>query len=56
MAFLDYFKIIKLIQKPVTVAARSKAVFARSDAGIVGLNPTQDMYVCCLHAFESYCL
>jgi hypothetical protein len=25
---------------PVTVAARSKAVFVRSDAGIVGSNPT----------------
>jgi hypothetical protein len=34
--------------KPVTVAARSKAgtVFARSDAGIVGSNATERMYVC----------
>jgi hypothetical protein len=33
---------------PLTVAAQSKAwtVFARSDAGIVGSNPTQGMYVC----------
>jgi hypothetical protein len=33
---------------PVTVAARSKAgnVFARSNAGIVGSNPTQGMDVC----------
>jgi hypothetical protein len=32
----------------ITVAARSKAsiVFARSDTGIVGLNPTQGMDVC----------
>jgi hypothetical protein len=38
-------------QGPITVAARSKArtVFARSEAGIVGTNPTQGMdiwYVC----------
>jgi hypothetical protein len=33
---------------PIAVAARSKAwtVFARSDAVIVGSNPTQGMYVC----------
>jgi hypothetical protein len=33
---------------PVTVTARSKAwtVFARSDAGIVGLNPSQGIDVC----------
>jgi hypothetical protein len=32
----------------ITVAARSKAsaVFARSDAGIMGSNPTQGMDVC----------
>jgi hypothetical protein len=32
---------------PVTVAERSRActVFARSEAGIVGSNPTQDMDV-----------
>jgi hypothetical protein len=36
-------------QKPVTVAARPKAwtVFARSDAGIMGSNPTQGMDVWC---------
>jgi hypothetical protein len=35
---------------PVTVAARSKAwtVFSRSDAGIVGLIPTQDAYIWCM--------
>jgi hypothetical protein len=35
------------IKKPVTVAERSKActVFARSEAGIVGSNPTQGMDV-----------
>jgi hypothetical protein len=34
--------------RPITVAARSKAwiVFARSNAGIVGSNPSQDMNVC----------
>jgi hypothetical protein len=34
--------------KPITVASRSKActVFARSNAGIVGSNPTQDMDLC----------
>jgi hypothetical protein len=33
---------------PITVAGRSKAltVFARSNTGIVGSNPTQDMNVC----------
>jgi hypothetical protein len=38
---------------PVTVAARSRAwtVFARSDARIVGLNPTQGMNVWCAYAF-----
>jgi hypothetical protein len=36
--------------KPVTVAERSKGstVFARSEAGIVGSNPTQGMDVWCL--------
>jgi hypothetical protein len=35
------------VQEPVTVAEWSKAltVFARSDAGIMGSNPTQDMDV-----------
>jgi hypothetical protein len=39
--------------RPVTVAALSKAwtLFARSDARIVGSNPTQDMIVWCVHAF-----
>jgi hypothetical protein len=38
---------------PVTVAARSKAriVFAGSDAGIVGSNPTRGMNVWCVYAF-----
>jgi hypothetical protein len=37
---------------PATGAARSKAwtVFARSDAGIVGSNPTQGMDVWCVYA------
>jgi hypothetical protein len=36
--------------RPVTVAVRSKPCnfFARSDARIVGSNPTQDMDVCCV--------
>jgi hypothetical protein len=35
---------------PVTVAERAKActVFARSEAGIVGSNPTQGMNVWCV--------
>jgi hypothetical protein len=35
---------------PVTVVEQSKVctVFARSETGIVGLNPTQDMDVWCL--------
>jgi hypothetical protein len=38
---------------PVTVAERSKAltVFARSEAGIVGSNPTKGMYVWCMCLF-----
>jgi hypothetical protein len=38
---------------PITVAARSKAwtVFARSDAGMVGSNPTQGMDVWCVYVF-----
>jgi hypothetical protein len=37
-----------LPNRPITVAARSKArtVFARSNAGILGSNPTQSMDVC----------
>jgi hypothetical protein len=33
---------------PITVAARSKALtlFSHSNAGILGSNPAQDMYVC----------
>jgi hypothetical protein len=35
---------------PVTISARSKAstLFARSDAGMVGSNPTQGMDVWCV--------
>jgi hypothetical protein len=38
---------------PITAAAQSKAwtVFARSNAGIVGWNPTQGMDICCMYAF-----
>jgi hypothetical protein len=39
--------------RPVTVAERSKVctVFARSEAGIVGSNPTQDLNVCYEYVF-----
>jgi hypothetical protein len=42
-----------ITRMPVTVVERSKSctVFARSDAGIVGLNPTQGMDVWCLYVF-----
>jgi hypothetical protein len=38
----------KLLNWPITVAARPKAcnVLARSNAWILGSNPTQGMYVC----------
>jgi hypothetical protein len=38
------------LNMPVTVAERSKSctIFASSEAGIVGSNPTQGMDVCCL--------
>jgi hypothetical protein len=40
----------------VTVTARCKAwaVFARSNAGIVGSNPTQDMDVCIVCIYSVY--
>jgi hypothetical protein len=42
-----------LIRMPVTVAERSKArpVFARSEAGIVGLNTTQGIDVWYVYVF-----
>jgi hypothetical protein len=44
----------------ITVAARSKAlnVFARSNAGIVGSNPTQGMDVCivCIYSVFVFCV
>jgi hypothetical protein len=44
------FKEARWCSWPITVAARSKArtVLARSNAGIVGSNPTQGMAVCVL--------
>jgi hypothetical protein len=44
--------------KPVTVAERSEAciVFARSEAGIVGSNPTQGMDVSYLCVCALFCL
>jgi hypothetical protein len=53
--FLNSINKFALIMEtqPVTVAERSKAstVFARSDAGVAGSNPTQDMDVCCVYVF-----
>jgi hypothetical protein len=48
-----FFNSTHNISKPVTVAARSKAwtVFACTDVGIVGLNPTQGMDVLCVYVF-----
>jgi hypothetical protein len=50
-------------EAPVTVASLSKAstVFARSDAGIVGSNPTQgmdvwSMYMCLFFVCAGLCL
>jgi hypothetical protein len=47
MCFFMCFLGTLMILVPVTVAERSKActVFARSEAGIVGSNPTQGMDV-----------
>jgi hypothetical protein len=47
----------KDMYRPITVAARSKAwtVYARSNAGIVGSNPTRGMDVCA-HAFILFVL
>jgi hypothetical protein len=41
------------VQMPVTVTKLSKTctAFARSDAGIMGSNPTQGMDVCCVYVF-----
>jgi hypothetical protein len=45
-----------MFARPVTVAERSKActVFARSQAGIVGSNPTLGTDVWCLCAFVRF--
>jgi hypothetical protein len=45
-----WFLLGKWKLKPVTLAAGSEArtVFARSDAGIVGSNPTQGMHLFCV--------
>jgi hypothetical protein len=44
--------------KPVTVAERTKAwtAFVRSDAGIVGSNPTRGMDVWCVNSFIVFVL
>jgi hypothetical protein len=55
--FLQFSKVFFFsgwfITPPVTVAVRSKTwtVFACSDAGILGSNPTQGMDVWCVYAF-----
>jgi hypothetical protein len=43
---------------PETVAEQSKAstVFARSEAGIVGSNPTKGMGVSCVYVFVLSCV
>jgi hypothetical protein len=43
---------------PITVAGRSKAwiVFARSNAGIVGLNITEGMDVCIMSVYSVFVL
>jgi hypothetical protein len=43
---------------PITMAARSKArtAFARSNAGIVGSNPTQGMDVCIVCVYYVFVL
>jgi hypothetical protein len=48
-----YFSPRHMNKEPITVIARSKAcnVFARSNTGIVGSNPTQGMDVCVLLFF-----
>jgi hypothetical protein len=53
----DIFKQLSLIV-PVTVAELSKAciVFARSEAGIVGSNPTQGMDVWCVCVCVCVCV
>jgi hypothetical protein len=47
--------IIQSAQAPITVAVRSKAwtVFARSDTGVMGSNPTSGMDVC-IHLFCAF--
>jgi hypothetical protein len=49
---------IIFVSEPVTVAGRSEActVFARSEAGIVGSNPTQGMDVWCVCTFFCECV
>jgi hypothetical protein len=44
--------------RPITVAARSQELtaFARSNAGIVGSNPTQDMDVCIVCVYSVFVL
>jgi hypothetical protein len=51
-------KLSEINEKPVTVAERSKpcTVFARSEAVIVGSNPTQGMDVWCVWAFFCVCV
>jgi hypothetical protein len=56
MTAINYFGSVGITVYLITVAAQAKAwtIFARSNTGIMGSNPTQDMDVCvrlfCLHA------
>jgi hypothetical protein len=45
--------LLEIVTQPVTVADRSKActVFDRSEAVIIGSNPTQGMDVWCVYVF-----
>ena len=38
--------LVVMVMRPIPMAVRSKAVFGRSPAEIVGSNPTQGMDVC----------
>jgi hypothetical protein len=46
------------IHKPVTVAEQSKActVYARSEPGFMGSNPTKGMDVWCLCVYAFFCV
>jgi hypothetical protein len=49
---------VHLLYEPITAAAQSKAwtVYARSNTGIVGSNPTQGMDVCIVCVYSMFVL